>query len=255
MSVRTLMLSVVSGFLFVSGPAASQSFDRAVELARKYTVAIRVIGTRTDNEEPKRYGSGVILRRDGYIATAGHVIGTNSEWAQGSDGMLKRTIEVRISDAYGYLEDRWRSAIVHKDGPSDVAIIKIRGTDFQRADCRSLREVRGTDIYRLGFAAGDGASWAEEKGGKTAVSDTPQDFQGNMISEKGMSGDRRSIRLARSSVLPLTGKMTRVSRLGVSLSSFELRKQRRSFRKTINLIAAPARHQMAQTDSSISRTV
>lgn len=190
MIARTLLLSLSIG-LALAGAAESQtqSFDRAVGLARKYTVKVKVEGTRTDNAEPERYGSGVLLSSDGFIATAAHVIGANSEWVQGeTDGVLKRTIKVRIADPYGELEDRWRSAIVIKDAPtSDVAVIKITGGGFARAECRSLQTVRGTDIYRLGFAVG-AASSADEKSGTTAVSDLPQNFRGSMISEKGMSG-------------------------------------------------------------------
>jgi hypothetical protein len=175
----------------LAGAAESQtqSFDRAVGLARKYTVKVKVEGTRTDSAEPERYGSGVLLSSDGFIATAAHVIGATSEWVQGdTDGLLKRTVKVRISDPYGDLEDRWRNAIVIKDAPaSDVAVIKITGGGFARAECRSLQTVRGTDVYRLGFSVG-AASTADEKPGTTAVSELPQNFRANMISEKGMSG-------------------------------------------------------------------
>ena len=190
MIARTLLLSLPIG-LTLAGAAESQtqSFDRAVGLARKYTVKVKVDGARTDNAEPERYGSGVLLSSDGFIATAAHVIGANSEWVQGeTDGILNRTIKVRIADPYGELEDRWRNAIFIKDAPtSDVAVIKITGGGFARAECKSLQTARGTDIYRLGFAVG-AASSADEKLGTTSVSDLPQNFRGSMISEKGMSG-------------------------------------------------------------------
>jgi hypothetical protein len=190
MIARTLLLSLSIG-VAVAGAAESQtqSFDRAVGLARKYTVKVKVEGTRTDNAEPERYGSGVLLSSDGFIATAAHVIGANSEWVQGeTDGVLKRTIKVRIADPYGELEDRWRTATFIKDAPtSDVALIKITGGGFARAECKSLQTIRGTDIYRLGFSVG-AASSADEKPGTTAVSELPQNFRGTMISEKGMSG-------------------------------------------------------------------
>jgi len=184
---RRVVLLALLGSLIVS-PAAPQSFTKAIELARTYTVAIRVTGTAENGSSDTRYGSGVILRSNGFIGTAGHVIGANSEWLQGSDEILKRTIQVRIPDVHGFLEDQWRSAELFKPGPSDVAIIKINGADFKRADCRVLQEVRGTDIYRLGFPEGGQGGWADEKGGKTAVSQLAQNFQGNMISQKGMSG-------------------------------------------------------------------
>ncbi|MEA2909955.1 MAG: Trypsin-like peptidase domain [Bradyrhizobium sp.] len=184
---RTIALVMLVGTLIVS-PAAAQSFTRAIELARTYTVAVRVTGTAVDGQPDIRYGSGAILRGNGFVGTAGHVIGAASEWLQGSDGDLKRTIQVRIPDAHGYLEDQWRPAELFKPGPSDVAVIKVIGADFKHADCRILQEVRGTDIYRLGFVEGGQGGWADEKGGKTAVSGLPQNFQGSMISQKGMSG-------------------------------------------------------------------
>jgi tetratricopeptide (TPR) repeat protein len=147
-----------------------------------------VTGTAVDGRSDARYGSGVILRSNGFIGTAGHVIGAASEWLQGNDGVLKRTIQVRVPDAHGYLEDQWRPAELFKPGPSDVAVIKINGANFKRADCRVLQEVRGTDIYRLGFPEGGQGGWADEKQGKTAVSELPQNFKGSMISQKGMSG-------------------------------------------------------------------
>jgi hypothetical protein len=187
MNSRAIALTMLAGMLAVSS-AAAQSFTRAIELARTYTVAIRVTGTAADGSSDTRYGSGVILRSNGFIGTAGHVVGAASDWLQGSDGVPKRTIQVRIPDAHGYLEETWRSAEIFKPGPSDVTVIKINGADFKRADCRVLQEVRGTDIYRLGFPEGGQGGWPDEKGGKTAVSELPQNFQGSMISQKGMSG-------------------------------------------------------------------
>ena len=101
---------------------------------------------------------------------------------------MKRKIEVRISDSYGELEEHWRNAVFYKAGSSDVAVIKIQGGGYKRAHCTPLVNVRDTDIYRLGFPEGEDTSVADEKPGKTAVSETPQDFQGSMVSAKGMSG-------------------------------------------------------------------
>lgn len=185
--MKRLALLILLG-TSAGGPATAQSFTKAVELARTFTVAIKVFGTAQNGSSDTRYGSGVILRSNGFIATAGHVVGSNSEWFQGIDGSLKRTIQVRIPDSHGVLEETWRRAEMFKPSPSDVAVIKINGSDFKHADCRVLQEVRGTDIYRLGFSEGGQGGWADEKGGKTAVSQLAQNFQGNMISQKGMSG-------------------------------------------------------------------
>lgn len=64
-----------------------------------------------------------VLRSDGYIATAAHVLGTNSEWRQKDiDGVLLRKIEVRMPDQHGVLEQQWREAFFFKDNPHSVGL-------------------------------------------------------------------------------------------------------------------------------------
>lgn len=185
--IRGVLLALLGALTFSHVASAQpQSFDDAVARARAFTVKIKVTGTGKDSQPDNRFGTGVLLRSDGFIATASHVIGQNSEWMQGPDGLLKRLIEVRISDRYGELEPGWRKAEFIRDGASDVAIIWIKGNGFARAECQTLQSVRGTDIYRLGFAAKK--DQADEKGGKTFVADLPQNFRASMISEQGISG-------------------------------------------------------------------
>jgi Trypsin-like peptidase domain len=180
-----LILSFVCSMAGAS--LAQASMDGAVESARKFTVKIRVKGERKDSENAERYGSGVILRTDGFIATAGHVVGSSAEWAQAPDGSLKRAIEVSIPDEHGVLDQNWRSGTLYKDGAADVAIIKINGSNFRRADCQILQDVRGTDISRLGFAAKE-QSFADDKQGRTSAGEQYQNFRANLVSEEGMSG-------------------------------------------------------------------
>jgi Trypsin-like peptidase domain len=189
MKVQWWILATVVAFEILPWQAQAQSFDQAVEKARTYTAQIRVSGSRRDNDQNPRFGSGVILRTDGYIATAAHVLGADSEWQQKEiDGFLLRRIEVRIPDRYGVLEQSWREADFFKDNAqSDVAVIHISGSNFQRADCESLQADRGSKIYRLGFP-GRVVTWADEKGGETSIGETVLNFRGNMVSERGMSG-------------------------------------------------------------------
>jgi hypothetical protein len=176
--------------LAVAQQACAQNFDQAVDKAHKYTVQIKVSGTRTDRDPRDRYGTGVLLSSDGFIATAAHVVGAISEWVQKTnDGPLLRQIQVRVPDTHGILDGLWRDAILIKDdAQTDVAMIWIKGSEFSHAECRTLQVVRGTKVFRLGFLPDGTAQFADEKEGETSAGDSPQTFHASMVSQKGMSG-------------------------------------------------------------------
>jgi hypothetical protein len=137
-----LIFEVIASSTMVS---AQQGFDDAVRKGHEFTVQVRVTGTRTDGGATPVFGSGAMLRDDGYIATANHVIGVPSEWIQ-SGGALQRTVEVRIPDAHGNLESNWRNAAVFQVSESlDFAILHVAGYGCKFA--------RNTDPLRADFAS------------------------------------------------------------------------------------------------------
>jgi serine protease Do len=74
-----------------------------VNVSKQSTTRVRGTGTGVDS-----LGSGVILTADGYIATNAHVINESE------------TVFVRLSNKDDYI-----AAVVHRDLPSDVAVMKI----------------------------------------------------------------------------------------------------------------------------------
>lgn len=64
-------------------------------------------------ENKSNFGSGVIVRSDGYALTSAHLIGTNAE------------IEAQLSNGRGV-----KAHLVAKDFPSDLALIKLDGDSF-----------------------------------------------------------------------------------------------------------------------------
>jgi len=105
------------------------------ELASQSVVVINVV----DSRGSKSFGSGVIVRGDGFIATNFHVI----------NGAISARVQLHNSDIFDEV------TIIDSDARKDIAILKIRAQNLPSLELANSEDLKiGATVYSLGAPLG-----------------------------------------------------------------------------------------------------
>ena len=142
--VKGGLIGGFSGDINVMGGGDEQTIQvSALESVRNYTV---VITAKT--ADGVSTGTGIVLTRDGYIATNYHVIEDAT------------TIKVKMYNGTSAV-----ASVVGFSEIDDLAVIKIQATGLYAATLASSAEVvDGQNVYAVGTPAGEEYAWSVTKG-------------------------------------------------------------------------------------------
>ena len=142
--VKGGLIGGFSGDVNVMGGGDEQTIQvSALESVRNYTV---VITAKT--ADGVSTGTGIVLTRDGYIATNYHVIEDAT------------TIKVKMYNGTSAV-----ASVVGFSEIDDLAVIKIQATGLYAASLASSAEVvDGQNVYAVGTPAGEEYAWSVTKG-------------------------------------------------------------------------------------------
>ena len=148
--IRAVAWPLISLALLLQWPAyaAAQSIDREairepIWTANKQTVVKLKVSGRDASGAPVavRIGSGVIVRSNGVIVTALHVVGDDSDWLVLPGGRRDRKIEVIGLDEHGIERPLGDGSMAQVPG-QDITIIYIVGSGLPTA---AVSEASGVD--------------------------------------------------------------------------------------------------------------
>jgi S1-C subfamily serine protease len=133
MHSKVILAGLLIAFSFIL-PAFSQAIDRTSvwEANKQMVVKIKVTGRNAAGVPiPPRGGSGVVVRPDGTMITALHVVGDDADWFD-TPGGRDRHIEVIGLDNNG-VERSLGSASARQVPSLDIAILKIAASNLPSA--------------------------------------------------------------------------------------------------------------------------
>jgi Trypsin-like peptidase domain len=140
MGRQAIVAVALSGLLVASvttaqAPPTPLDANQVFEANKNAVLQIKVTGAPRTGQAVSRYGTGFLIHRDGYLITAGHVPGPDSEWQEDPNtGGLRRTIEVKALNAAGRTETLDGVTVAYHDAQLDLALL--------RAHCQNCPIVR-----------------------------------------------------------------------------------------------------------------
>jgi hypothetical protein len=132
MSGRAWMAVLTIGCLLFAAEGRGQIMTRD-DIAKKYgnaIVMITVWGSDLSGAQvPPSNGNGIIVRSDGTIITALHVVGRKSDWKDNGDNTVDRTVSVTRRDANG-ASQTWLTSAVREYPEFDIAVLSVNGINL-----------------------------------------------------------------------------------------------------------------------------
>ena len=125
--ILNVLLALSYARVFAQTPTPAQSPPELSESAvyeknKAAVVQINVTGTlRATNQVDDRLGTGFLIHRDGYVITAGHVVGANTEWQESPNGKLSRSVGVKILGT----ERPVSVTVLYVDQQLDLALLRV----------------------------------------------------------------------------------------------------------------------------------
>jgi hypothetical protein len=170
--------------VFCGGRAVAEPVDRNIvwSLNKQSVVKILVSG-RDAGGSPvaQRVGSGVIVRSNGVVATALHVVGRDDDWFEMPGGRRDRKVEVLSLNANGIPQSLGTASVRAVPGV-DIAILTLTAT--------SLHEVELTDARPEELSSVVGILWDPDL-------NQPEPVSGDLVpTDRGRFGDLFTVRMA-----------------------------------------------------------
>lgn len=147
--------------LFFAAPVMGQSQlteKQVYDANRAAVVRIDALGTDRNGKVKISVGTGFLFHRDGYIFTAGHVVGSPDEWQNDvNSGKLNRKITVRQFENNGQEVVRKEVVVLYFDPQLDLALLRVMGTNYptvQLGDSSSVNPPQ--EVYAITCGDGNG---------------------------------------------------------------------------------------------------
>jgi hypothetical protein len=170
--------------LFCCGRAAAQPVDRNVvwSLNKQSVVKILVSG-RDAGGSPvaQRVGSGVIVRSNGVVVTALHVVGKDEDWFETPGGRRDRKVDVLSLNSNGIPQSLGAASVRAVPGV-DIAILTLTATDLHEAELADARPEELSSVV--------GILWDPDL-------NQPEPVSGDLVpTDRGQFGDLLTVRMA-----------------------------------------------------------
>jgi S1-C subfamily serine protease len=161
MSTRTSVfccLIAIVGLLRLAHAAEAQG-NLVSDIWDKYrTSLVKIEVSGTDNAGtpvPVRQGTGIIIRPNGKIITALHVVGRATDWKLNPDQTLARVTNVYRQDANG-IEQRLGSAAITEIPEFDLALLDVNALGFANVEIDVAEAQLGSHVVALPWDPGLG---------------------------------------------------------------------------------------------------
>lgn len=155
-----ILVPLILAFMLLGSLAEGQvhtgtrlSSEQIFAANKTAVVQIHVTGTLRNNKTDERWGTGFIFHKDGYLFTAGHVVGATDEWLEDlNSGNPKRTIEVT-----GFTDNntsrRFEGATIqYYDSQLDLALLRVTCTDCRTVKLGNSSRVKpGMNLHAIGW--------------------------------------------------------------------------------------------------------
>lgn len=166
-------------------PVLAGSIDRTEiwNANKRAVVRVQVTGRDANGTAVRaRSGSGVIVRSDGVVVTAGHVVGADAEWFEqpGKTGVRDRQVEIFALDGNG-IERPLGQASVTVLAPYDAALLHLTANDLPTAKMADAAPDELASVVAI--------LWDPD-------SHQPEPVTGDLVpTDRGVHGDRLTVRL------------------------------------------------------------
>jgi Trypsin-like peptidase domain len=170
--------------LLCCGPAAAEPVDRNVvwSLNKQSVVKILVSG-RNPGGSPvaQTIGSGVIVRSNGVVVTALHVVGKDEDWFELPGGRRDRKVEVLSLNSNGIPQSLGTASVRAVPGV-DIAILSLTASGLHEAELTDARPEELSSVV--------GILWDPDL-------NQPEPVSGDLVpTDRGRFGDLLSVRMA-----------------------------------------------------------
>ncbi len=167
-----------------SVPLCAQSIDRnmVLSLNKQSVVKITVTGRDASGQTVRaRTGSGVIVRANGSLVTAQHVVGKDEDWFELPGGKRDRRVEVFNLNSFG-VQQSLGTATVRVLPGIDIALLSISASNLTEVN---LAETRIDELNSV-----VGILWDPDN-------NVPEPVSGDLVpTDRGRFGDLLTVRMA-----------------------------------------------------------
>jgi S1-C subfamily serine protease len=182
MTVRCLVIFLAC--LLGSEHVRAQPIDRNIvwSLNKQSVVKVLVSGRNASGTPvPQRVGSGVIVRSNGVVVTALHVVGKDEEWFETPGGQRDRKIEVVSLNANG-IQQSLGPASMRPISGVDIAVLALTASGLHEVDLAGSRPDELSSVV--------GILWDPEL-------NQPEPVSGDLVpTDRGRFGDLLTVRMA-----------------------------------------------------------